>query len=72
MPSIIIRADDDTPDRKAVKRDGLRHFAKMQQHKKSGDHVEITETIVPGEYTFTVSETPEGHVSLNLTPGKEQ
>lgn len=71
MPSLIIRADDDTNERKQVKQEGLRHFAKMRQRKKAGDHIEVTETIQPGTYTLGVSQTPEGHVSIDLTPGKE-
>jgi hypothetical protein len=67
MPSIIVNADDDTPDRKAVKHSGLQHFAKMNQHKKPGDHLQVTVPIPAGKYDFSVSETPEGHVSLDLT-----
>jgi hypothetical protein len=71
MPSLIVRADDDTNERKQVKQEGLRHFAKMQQHKKPGDHIEVVETIQPGTYALGVHLTPEGHVSIDLTPGKE-
>jgi lambda family phage tail tape measure protein len=71
MASIIVRAPADSLGRKATKKMG-RGFLDMMMHgKKTGDHIEITETIAPGAYTFGHSETPEGHISIDLTSGKE-
>ena len=35
-----------------------------------GDHINITHDLPAGDYTFSLSATPEGHVKLDLTPGR--
>lgn len=70
--SIIIRSDDDTPGRKGVKQLAKTVFHFMHVNKKSGDHVEVTERIEPGQYKFSISEDSKtGHVKIDVSPGTE-
>jgi hypothetical protein len=66
--SMIVRADDDTPERKAIKQAAMQHFAGMKHHKKATDHVEVTEAIPVGKFDLVASETPDGYVKIDFIP----
>jgi len=67
--SIIVRAADDTSDRKDTRKHGEQLAHMMNMHKKSGDHIEVTEAIAVGTYTLHFSETADGFMQMDLVPG---
>lgn len=67
--AIIFQVPNPTHGHEIIKQTGKLFGQMMVKHGPKGAHIEVTETILPGKYVFTVGDAPNGAVQVDITPG---